>query len=124
MRSPYVVEETTRNHAFDPREGEHVPSNSELSWPILIFRHGRSRAWVTAGLGVALVAVLVLVGQSWPRVAAGLASPGLQLALIGGLAGFAATSVGPFRHLACRGLTQRADAGTYKSSSSVRLSAK
>lgn len=81
----------------------------DVTWPSLIYRHGREHTWITSGLAVTLLVVLVLLGQSIFQIASGDLPPGLRLALIGGLAGFVATTLGALPALAMRGLSQRVE---------------
>ncbi len=50
---------------------------------------------IAIGLLVALAAVVLLLLQSLVMLAAGDISPGVSYGLLGGLAGFAATALGP-----------------------------
>ena len=76
-------------------------------WGMLLREHARAHKPAAAGLGVALVGVLVLLLQSLLQIADGTAAPGLRLALIGGTAGFATTALGALPALVLRGLPQR-----------------
>jgi ZIP family zinc transporter len=70
---------------------------------------GHARAHPLAGLGLALglLAVAVLLAQSILLVVAGEATAGLRYALLGGAAGFAATTLGALPALVLRGIPQR-----------------
>ncbi len=69
--------------------------------------HARRNAPAALGLGLALLAVLALLAQTLVELAAGQASPGLRLAMLGGAAGFATTALGALPALVLRGLPQR-----------------
>jgi len=76
-------------------------------WAATLRDHARLHAPAALGLGFALLAVLALLGQSLSQLAAGNAAPGLRLALLGGLAGFATTALGALPALVLKGLPQR-----------------
>ena len=76
-------------------------------WRIAILNHARQHTSAAIGLGVALVAVIALLGQSLWQVAAGYAAPGLKLAILGGIAGFVTTSIGALPALFLKNLPQR-----------------
>ena len=76
-------------------------------WAELLRGHLREHSLAALGLGCALVAVLALLAQSIAQVLGGEAAPGLRLALLGGAAGFATTTLGALPALALRGLPQR-----------------
>jgi len=80
---------------------------SALNWPAVFRRHARQHAFAAVGLAVALLAVLLLLGQSLYQIAAGSAAPGLRYALIGGLAACAATAAGALPAYALRSIPQK-----------------
>jgi len=71
--------------------------------------HARLHAPAALGLGLALLGVLFLLGQSLAQMAGGTAAPGLRLGLLGGVAGFAATALGALPALVLRNLPQRVE---------------
>jgi ZIP family zinc transporter len=71
--------------------------------------HARSHPMIALGLAAALLAVLWLVAVSVWQVSTGVTDAAFKLALLGGLAGFAATALGALPGLALRGLSQRAE---------------
>lgn len=82
---------------------------SEVSrWEILR-RHARKHLSKAIGLGVALLVVVAMILQTGYQLLAGEASPGLRLAVIGGLAAFGATAAGGVPALAMRGMPQRVE---------------
>lgn len=85
-----------------------LADNSSASgwWPSLraYVRNNRSTA---IGLGIALLAILALLLQSLVQIATGAAPAGLRNALLGGTAGFVATSFGALPALVLRGISQK-----------------
>ena len=79
------------------------------SWIVALGQHAREHRAAAVGLGLALLGVLVLLAQSLTQIAGGNAPVGLRLALLGGLAGFAATALGALPALILRGLPQRVE---------------
>lgn len=79
----------------------------EIRWPETFFTHVRGHPLAALGLGLGLLAVVVLLVQSIVLVAAGEAAAGLRYALLGGAAGFAATALGALPALVLRGIPQR-----------------
>jgi zinc transporter, ZIP family len=77
------------------------------SWAAVMQRHAREHRAAAIGLGIALAVVAVLLVQSVTLIVTGEAAAGLQLALLGGAAGFATTSLGAMPALFMRGLQQR-----------------
>ncbi len=65
--------------------------------------------WTALGLAASLLAVVVLLAASLWQVVAGEAGATLQVALLGGLAGFAATAAGALPALSLRHLAQRTE---------------
>lgn len=76
-------------------------------WFPLLRRHAREHLPSAIGLAVGLLVVVGLLLHSLARLAAGDPIPGLQLALLGGTAGFAATALGALPALAMRGMPRR-----------------
>jgi ZIP family zinc transporter len=82
-------------------------ADTASGWLAVWLAHVRLHKLAALGLGVALLAVLALVLQNLVQIAAGVAAPGLRLALLGGAAGFATTALGALPALVLRGLPQR-----------------
>ena len=61
------------------------------------------------GLTLAVLSILALVMPTVAALASGDAAPGLRNALLGGLAGFAATTLGALPALALRGIAQKTE---------------
>jgi len=80
-----------------------------VSWAAALRQHARLHTPAALGLGLGLLAVAGLLGQSLVQLAMGNAAPGLRLALLGGAAGFAATALGALPALVLRSLPQRAE---------------
>lgn len=76
-------------------------------WTAILRAHARLHAPAALGLALALLTVVFLLGQSVAQLAGGNAAPGLRLALLGGLAGLATTTLGALPALVLRGLPQR-----------------
>lgn len=76
-------------------------------WFAALRKRMGERKLVSLGLGLALIGVLQLLGQSLLEIFHGTAPPGLNLALLGGAAGFAATALGALPALVLRELPQR-----------------
>jgi ZIP family zinc transporter len=81
-------------------------ADTASGWLAVWLAHARLHKLAALGLGVALLAVLALVLQNLLQIAAGVAAPGLRLALLGGAAGFATTALGALPALVLRGLPQ------------------
>ena len=79
-----------------------------LAWRDAWRLQARNHPWMTGGLGLALAAMALLLGAG---IRDGLSSGGepLRLALLGGLAGFAATAIGALAGVTLRQLSQRAE---------------
>jgi len=79
-----------------------------LAWRDAWRLQARNHPWMTGGLGLALAAMVLLLGAG---IRDGLSSGGepLRLAVLGGLAGFAATAVGALAGVTLRQLSQRAE---------------
>ena len=75
------------------------------AWLAQAHRH----PWSTVGLAAAIVAMVTLLVSSIVQVIGGEADAALQLGLLGGLAGFAATALGSLPALVLRGLSQRTE---------------
>lgn len=80
-----------------------------LHWTQLLRAHAREHQVAAFGLGLGLLVVLVLLAQSLVQIVGGHAPAGLRLAMLGGLAGFAATALGALPALVLRDLPQRVD---------------
>lgn len=79
------------------------------SWSASLRQHVIDHPLAALGLGVALVAVVVLLVQSLMLVAGGQAHAYLFYALLGGGAGFAATSLGALPALVLNGIPQKVE---------------
>jgi ZIP family zinc transporter len=79
-----------------------------LAWRDAWRLQARNHPWMTGGLGLALAALALLLGAG---IRDGLSSGGepLRLAMLGGMAGFAATAVGALAGVTLRQLSQRAE---------------
>lgn len=80
---------------------------SSPGWFALLRGHARRHAFAALGLGIALLAVTVLLVQSLVQIMAGEATAALRYALLGGAAGFAATTLGALPALVLRGIPQK-----------------
>jgi ZIP family zinc transporter len=80
-----------------------------VSWAAALRQHARLHTPAALGLGLGLLAVAGLLGQSLAQLAMGNAAPGLRLALLGGAAGFAATALGALPALVLRSVPQRVE---------------
>lgn len=100
------------NHTVTTADAGLVPAGdgsvAGLAWRDAWRLQARNHPWMTAGLGVALVAVALLLAAG---ARAGLAGGGepLRLAMLGGLAGFGATAVGALAGASLRRLSSRAE---------------
>lgn len=79
------------------------------SWLTLLRKHARAHPYTATGLGVALMALLMLLTQSLLLLASGEAEAVLRYALLGGLAGFVATTCGALPALVVRSIPQRTE---------------
>lgn len=79
------------------------------SWFGALQRHVLAHRPAAIGLGLALLVVLGLLVQSLVQIAGGNAAAGFRLAMLGGLAGFAATALGALPALILRSLPQRVE---------------
>ena len=80
-----------------------------VQWHDSLRQHMRRHKPAAFGLALALLAVLILLGQSLVQIMRGDGPEGLRLALLGGCAGFAATALGALPALLLRGLPQRVE---------------
>ncbi|WP_303786072.1 ZIP family metal transporter [Azovibrio restrictus] len=80
---------------------------SAPGWIGTLAGHARQHPLAALGLGLSLLAVLLLLAQSLLLVASGEASPMLHHALLGGLAGFATTTLGALPALFLRRIPQK-----------------
>ena len=82
------------NHTVTTADAGLVPAGDStvaaLAWRDAWRLQGRNHPWMTGGLGVALVAVALLLAAGARASLAGGGEP-LRLAMLGGLAGFGAT---------------------------------
>lgn len=87
--------------------GNSTPPSGRTVW----LSQARAEAWrhpfTTLGLAVAALAMAWLVASSGWRIYNGEADTALRLALLGGLAAFAATALGALPGIALRGLSQK-----------------
>ncbi|MCX8146602.1 MAG: ZIP family metal transporter [Azovibrio sp.] len=83
------------------------PANSAPGWTRTLARHARQHALAGLGLGLALLGVLLLLAQSLSQILDGTASPMLRQAMLGGLAGFATTTLGALPALILRRIPQK-----------------
>lgn len=77
---------------------------SRPGWLALLRNHARRHTLAALGLGLALLGVLVLLVQSTVQALAGEAALGLRYAMLGGVAGFAATALGALPALGLRSI--------------------
>jgi len=82
---------------------------SSVHWTHLLRAHAQQHRAAALGLTLGLLAVTGLLIQSLIQIAGGNAPPGLMLAMMGGLAGFATTALGAVPALVLRGLPQRVE---------------
>lgn len=85
----------------------HLPIASDPGWVAVLRDHARAHPFAALGLGLGLLAVVVLLAQSLAIVLAGEAAEGLRYALLGGATAFAATALGALPALVLRGIPQR-----------------
>ncbi len=86
---------------------EAVRTLVNASWLDSAREHAREAPVTTLGLGLALLAVLLLFGQSMHRIASGEMEGVVRYALLGGLAGFVATALGAVPALVLRTIPQK-----------------
>ncbi|MGE8480306.1 MAG: ZIP family metal transporter, partial [Pseudomonas shirazensis] len=70
-------------------------------------QHAQASPWLSFGLGVALLAILGLLGASMWNAVNGDHSENLHLAVLGGLAGFGATALGAVLAVVLRDVSSR-----------------
>jgi ZIP family zinc transporter len=78
-----------------------------FDWRAHLRQHAREHRLAALGLALAVLVVIALLLQSIALVLLGEAGPGLRLALLGGLAGFATTALGALPALVLRSMPQR-----------------
>ncbi|CAA7626369.1 hypothetical protein [Magnetospirillum sp. SS-4] len=76
------------------------------TWTALALGHARRHPWSALGLVAALATVGILLGHGVVGIT-GVQSGAVRLALLGGVAGFAATTLGALPALTFRSLPQR-----------------
>ena len=85
-----------------------LPQDSSWQrWLAGLDDYARNNKSVALGLGLSLLAIFALLTQSLLQIASGEAAPGVRNALLGGLAGFVATSIGALPALVLRGIPQK-----------------
>jgi ZIP family zinc transporter len=87
---------------------ELAPS-SPASWFSSLRQHARNNTLAAVGLSISLVVVLGLLLQSLLHVATGDSQPVYAYALLGGTAGFVATTIGALPALVLRGIPQKVE---------------
>lgn len=80
-----------------------------LAWRMQLQAHIKDHRVAAAGLAIALSGVLYLLGQSAGQLLTGNAPVGLDLALLGGMAGFLTTTLGALPALVLRSVPQRVE---------------
>lgn len=93
------------------------------SWFQATRRHARQRPWLTAGLGVSLLVILLLIAQSVAQILSEESSSIVRYALIGGAAGFAATALGALPGLVLRHVPQKIEDAMLGMAAGMMLSA-
>ncbi|MDZ5601493.1 ZIP family metal transporter [Pseudomonas sp. RP23018S] len=87
------------------------PADAPATYPaslLTAWRHqARSSPWLSAGLGVSLLAILILLGASIYNAINGEHADNLHLAFVGGLAGFGATALGAVLAVILRDVSSR-----------------
>lgn len=86
---------------------EMAPAPQRVSWTAASRARAAAHPGITAGLALAALAVVWLLGNSMARIFTGDAQMPVRLALLGGCAGFAATALGSLPAPLLRGLSQR-----------------
>lgn len=79
------------------------------SWTTAIHAHLRAHRTMAGGLAVSLFVVLAMLVQSASQAVRGEVGPGFRLAMLGGAAGFATTSLGALPALVLRKIPQRVE---------------
>ncbi|MCU0812149.1 MAG: ZIP family metal transporter [Thiobacillaceae bacterium] len=80
-----------------------------MSWRATWLAQAHNHPWTSAGLALAIAVVAALLLASLWRVATGEADASLRLGLLGGMAGFAATTLGALPALFLRKLSHRTE---------------
>ena len=80
---------------------------SRPGWSATLGQHDREHRQIALGFCVAAVGVLALLGQSLLQIFSGEDDPVVRYALLGGVAGFATTTLGALPALVLRTLPQR-----------------
>ena len=93
------------------------------SWSSVWLDHVRQKPLTALGLVTALLAVLVLLGQSLYRIAQGEASIYVEYALLGGTAGFVATTLGALPALMLKGLPRKVEDAMLGAAAGMMLAA-
>lgn len=88
---------------------EYAQHEQSLSWRATWHAQAQAHPYTSAGLALALTAVVLLLLASGWRVVTGEADAALRLGLLGGMAGFAATALGALPALFLRGLSDRTE---------------
>jgi ZIP family zinc transporter len=86
-----------------------IAQTSQTGWLDTLRAHAREHAFAAWGLGLSVLAVVLLLAQSLVQVIAGEATAVLRYALAGGAAGFIATALGAVPALFLRGIPQRVE---------------
>ncbi len=84
-------------------------TSARSGWVGSLLAYACDNRAAAAGLTLAVLSILALVMPTVAALASGDAAPGLRNALLGGLAGFAATTLGALPALALRGIAQKAE---------------
>ena len=84
-------------------------NQASASWTGSLLAYARDNQATAFGLALAVFSILLLVIPTISALASGDAAPGLHNALLGGLAGFAATTLGALPALALRGIAQKTE---------------
>lgn len=84
-------------------------TSARSGWVGSLLAYACDNRAVAVGLTLAVLSILALVMPTVAALASGDAAPGLRNALLGGLAGFAATTLGALPALALRGIAQKAE---------------
>lgn len=98
-------------------------SLQEPSWAEILRAHAQEHPAITAGLLSASVVVLFLVGQSLIHISQGPDAQFLHYALIGGMAGFAATALGALPTLVFRTIPRSLEDGMLGFAAGMMLAA-
>ena len=84
-------------------------TSARSGWVGSLLAYACDNRAAAVGLTLAVLSILALVMPTVAALASGDAAPGLRNALLGGLAGFAATTLGALPALALRGIAQKAE---------------